>query len=71
MNTAPKKKPSGCYWMAMALLFVVLCVSVMMNFGLWLGKMARTDRTVGIMGRPVDQYPKFETRGSFGDGDTV
>lgn len=71
MNTAPKKKPAGCYWMAMVLLFVVLCVSVMMNFGLWLGKMARTDRAVGITGRPVDQYPKFETQWSFGDGDTV
>ncbi len=65
-----KKKPSGCYWIFLLVVLLALAVSVAMNFGLLLGSLVGTER-VAVGAKPQDEFPRFTSRWSFGDGDTV
>ena len=70
MSAQEKKRPSGCYWVLLLSLVLLLAVSVAMNLGLLAGSLLGMDR-VSVKAKPADEFPQFTERWSYGDGDTV
>lgn len=73
MNTTPpQKKTSGCFWAALVVVLIALVLSVMLNVGLLMGSAFSGEKLpVQALGQPVDEYPQFNTRWSYGRGDIV
>lgn len=69
MNSTTKKRPSGCYWVFLVIILIALAASVTMNFGLLLGSLFKGDKVTRVLGQPEDQFPHFNTRWSYGQGD--
>ncbi len=69
--TEPRPK-RGCYWTALIVVLVMLIFSVMINVGLLLGSAFKGERVAIQAGtKPVDEYPQFTTRWSYGRGEQV
>lgn len=70
MTNNAKKKPSGCYWVFLVLIVLVLMVSMAVNMGLLFGRLMDGERISADAG-PQDEFPRFTVRWSYGYGDTV
>lgn len=71
MNAQQKKRPSGCYWLFLLVLLVGLGISMALNMGLLVGSAFRGERLTRTADGPEDQFPRFTTRWSYGDGEAV
>ena len=71
MSNNEKKRRSGCFWFFLIFLLMALGVSVLMNVGLLAESSLTTERFGAAANRPVDQVPEFNTRWSYGYGETV
>ena len=69
MEPKEKKRTSGCLWIAVIMLFMVLCASLFLNIGLLATKFwEKDDDFAGT--RPADQFPEFRATWSYGEGTT-